>query len=497
MALTKWQPSVLRNSVDEEGEVSWLELFFDLVYVAALIQLGNQLADDVSWAGVARFAGVFTLLWWTWTGTTAFMNAFAVDDVVHRLLIFLQMFAVGNLALVAVSPLDDRSMWMVVAFVIARVPLVLMYARAKSDNEEARGLSRFMAQLVTGGAALWLASLLVPTPYRFAVWGLALAVEFFSPLVFRGRIQGPRMHQGHLRERYALFTIIVLGESFVKVLSELADEGVSVQTQVFGTVIFVIGIALWWTYFDDVADSVIRTGGGRTFLWIYAHLPLAMAMTAYGVAAKKGVVVESFDGSIKDSYLWLLVGSVALGLAAVAVLDWVTYSPHFAVGPALRVGPRVAAAVVVLFIPVVIGTSPALLAVGLVALVAAAQIAVEAVVATRAERQVAAEVREHLSSLDGTCEDLAHAPRPAAPEHGCADCDAAGKAPVQLRQCLICGHVGCCDDTPGRHARAHWEETGHRLIATIEPGDGWAYCYEHETVDPDWRRRTAAEEHAD
>lgn len=108
MVLTKRQPPILRHLVDEKGHVSWLELYFDLIYVAALIQLGDALSSDVTWSGFRHFAGLFVVLWWTWTGTTAFMNRFAVDDVAQRTLMFVQMFAVGSLALVAVAPIEDR-----------------------------------------------------------------------------------------------------------------------------------------------------------------------------------------------------------------------------------------------------------------------------------------------------------------------------------------------------------------------------------------------------
>jgi CPA1 family monovalent cation:H+ antiporter len=46
--------------------------------------------------------------------------------------------------------------------------------------------------------------------------------------------------------------------------------------------------------------------------------------------------------------------------------------------------------------------------------------------------------------------------------------------------CLVCGHVGCCDSSPGRHARLHFEETGHPLIRSAEPGESWRWCYPDE-----------------
>jgi uncharacterized UBP type Zn finger protein len=60
---------------------------------------------------------------------------------------------------------------------------------------------------------------------------------------------------------------------------------------------------------------------------------------------------------------------------------------------------------------------------------------------------------------------------------GCEDCLRIGAEWVHLRLCLSCGHVGCCDNSPNRHATAHYHETSHPLIRSAEPGEEWGYCY--------------------
>ncbi|GLW96961.1 UBP-type zinc finger domain-containing protein [Microtetraspora sp. NBRC 16547] len=76
------------------------------------------------------------------------------------------------------------------------------------------------------------------------------------------------------------------------------------------------------------------------------------------------------------------------------------------------------------------------------------------------------------------CEHLEAAGNPAAvtPE-GCAECLALGIHWVHLRKCLECGHIGCCDSSPGRHATAHFRETGHPVIISFQPGESWRWCY--------------------
>jgi ubiquitin-hydrolase Zn-finger-containing protein len=63
---------------------------------------------------------------------------------------------------------------------------------------------------------------------------------------------------------------------------------------------------------------------------------------------------------------------------------------------------------------------------------------------------------------------------------GCQECLALGMPWVHLRVCLTCGHVGCCDSSPGKHARAHAANLAHPIVASLEPGEGWRWCYVHE-----------------
>ena len=63
---------------------------------------------------------------------------------------------------------------------------------------------------------------------------------------------------------------------------------------------------------------------------------------------------------------------------------------------------------------------------------------------------------------------------------GCEDCRRMGGAWVPLRMCQECGHVGCCDNSPNKHATAHWQTTSHPIIRSFEPGEDWFWCYPDE-----------------
>ena len=82
---------------------------------------------------------------------------------------------------------------------------------------------------------------------------------------------------------------------------------------------------------------------------------------------------------------------------------------------------------------------------------------------------------EHLTSLTAT------EPTTSA---GCEDCITIGGRWVHLRMCMTCGHVGCCNDSPNRHAAEHFDNTGHPVIQSFEPGEHWAWCYVDEQAVP-------------
>jgi uncharacterized UBP type Zn finger protein len=65
----------------------------------------------------------------------------------------------------------------------------------------------------------------------------------------------------------------------------------------------------------------------------------------------------------------------------------------------------------------------------------------------------------------------------------CDQCVAMGSRWVHLRACMTCGQVGCCDQSPNRHARKHWEEHTHQVARSIEPGETWKYCYADDMVE--------------
>lgn len=482
---TRW--SAPRLYVEMEGDtersVSWLELFYDLIFVAALVQLGEGLADDPTGLGVGRFLAGFVLLWWSWTGTTFYMNRFVVDDLPHRLLVLGQMFAIGLLAVGVEDAFGERSAYFALSYAAVRILLVVMYWRADRWMQDGHALSRRFVTYFSTAVVLWIASVFVPAPYRFLVWLVAFAVELAGPFLAPGKaaVRGSPADLPHMQERYALFTIIVLGESLIKLIGALASEELLSSAPLLGALGFLIAAALWWTYFDDVAGARLHQTRNSAYVWVYSHLPLAAGLTALGVAVKKLAKATPTD-ALSGSARWLLLGSLAVALLSIAAIDRVTDSRFYGVRSRDRTRPRLVAAAVVLLIGVFgTGLTATVVAI-LTASVVVGQMAIEVLVAVREDRRLRIDVASAMANaVDDACEHLVVLEGPRAQASGCQGCMEAGHDDwVHLRACIICGWVGCCDDSPGRHAAAHFAGSGHPIIRSLEPGEDWAWCYLHE-----------------
>ena len=348
MASSRWLSPTLHTAHQGEHErkVTWLELFYDLVYVAAIIQLGNTLSNDVSWGGFLRFVALFIPIWWSWTGITFYVNRFVVDDVVHRLLIFTQVGFIAILAMSTVDAFGALGQQFILAYVGIRAILIVLYLRAYRHAPAARPLTRRFIIGFTIAAAIWLVSAFVPPPARYALWALAMIADLAVPFASRrfNTLLPPDVH--HLTERYGLFTIIVAGEAFVKVISSAPTAPLTVHQLLLGGLGLALAGSLWWLYFDDVAGSPLQTTSRAPFIWLYSHLPVAVGLTAFGVAIKKVVFLQAGD-ALPEKYRLLLGGALALYLVFCLLIDLVTTRSHHTRPPRTRAAWRLGAAAVI------------------------------------------------------------------------------------------------------------------------------------------------------
>lgn len=334
--------------------ISWLELFYDLVYVATLIQIGNFLSDNTNIVGFGQFLVLMVVVWWAWTGETFYQNRYVSDDITHRNLVFIQMFAIASLGISVSLAFSDLYMQFAISMIIVRSILVLMYLRAARAHPESRALSMGYAYGFGLGVAIWIGSLLLPPDIVWVGWLVAITLELALPLLppIRELQYKYSFDRPHIIERFGIFTIIVLGESFVKILDDAQGTPLSLDAFLFSVAGLTLTYSLWWLYFADSAEAEVRFDSRpRAFTWLYTHMPLAASLVMYGVGAKKifGEAIDAPGEALYGDYRILYTGAVLMYLLSIALIDFTTAehdgTPHNRRGIVRLIGAAVVAGV--------------------------------------------------------------------------------------------------------------------------------------------------------
>jgi low temperature requirement protein LtrA len=317
-----FSPPRLRTGegAEDERHASWLELFFDLVFVVAITQLGVSLSHDVSAAGFLRFAGLFVPVWWAWIGYTFYADRFDSDDVIQRVAMLLGMLAIAALAVNVGNVAAGSTTGFALSYVAVRAIVIALYVRARRAVPEARELCTFYLIGFSAGTALWVASLPVSEPPRYWLWGIGLVIEVATPLLAGRIIQRIPVHASHIPERFGLFTMIVFGESVVAVAGGTASSNWQLASAVTACLGFVAVGTLWWIYFDFVdRDAPLRHGVARGQTYVYGHLPLLAALTSTGVGVKLAILAGA-SPALRDDARVALAGGVAVLLLTLSLI---------------------------------------------------------------------------------------------------------------------------------------------------------------------------------
>lgn len=317
-----WHPPKLHEEEDQgrERKVSWLELFYDLVFVVIIARLSHYLGHHLDWAGVVGFFFLFVPVYWVWIGGTIYNDRFETYDVSYRVFVFLQLLAISSMAVFIEGGLDKFANAFAWSYVAARLIIIVLWWRGGRHNPVARPLTNRFVLGFSISAGLWALSTFVDNPLSFTLKGIGLAIDVLTPLTsiaIQKRL--PRLSTGKMTERFGLFVIIVLGESLLGVINGFADAE---ATSFVASARFGLGMALvfglWWIYFDFIARRHPTLVLVRRMTWSYSHLFLLSGITALSAILVHivGLKGEALEGNAR----WILLGAYAVVMLAMGVI---------------------------------------------------------------------------------------------------------------------------------------------------------------------------------
>jgi len=309
---------------EEERKTSYLELFFDLVFVFAFTQVTALILEDTSVAGFARSALVLAMVWWAWSAYTWLTNAVDVESIVTRLIVLAAMTGALFMALAVPDAYQDEAAWFAVAYFVVRVLQSALFSwGTRHDPQELRATLKLAPWFLTA-ALVALVGGFVDGDLRAYVWSASIAIDVVGTLFVASA--GWRVMPSHFAERFALIVIIALGESIVAI--GIGTSGLERNlTFAISVVVALAGVAtLWWTYFDFTAVAAERSlrrtppekrGPMARDVFTFFHYPVVLGIILFAVAAKK--TLEHPSDPLSDAGRWALGLGFAFFLLGLAL----------------------------------------------------------------------------------------------------------------------------------------------------------------------------------
>jgi low temperature requirement protein LtrA len=313
------------SAFDSIENVSWLELFYDLVMVAAIIVFSHGLSAVPTWQTALKTVVIFSVLWWVWLITTLLVNADPSTNTLRRGLMFAQMLTMVLLIIVGSHteiPWRDP---------LAPIVGVLLFIVAVF-HEVTRRTNPALAGFAVPRRNAFLAAAVLATlsgflPHRIAgfLW-IATAILMVGPVVFgrfdRG-VERPANNLEHLADRLAALTTIVIGESFIRVA--LTGSGRHLYEINFTIVCleFLVVCSIWIAYFDDFAVAMMPPTPRRQRWWLIGHLPLHIGVIGAAVGLGAFATLREFS-DLTDGDIWLLTAPLMLAFIALGALGVVS-----------------------------------------------------------------------------------------------------------------------------------------------------------------------------
>lgn len=244
------------------ARVTYVELFFDLVFVFAVTQLSHGLMAHPSLLGLVETGLLLMAVWWAWIFTAWVTNWLDPERTPVRIMLFVVMVVGMVMTMSIPKAFGDRGLIFALAFVAIQLGRSLFTAWAMRGHPfQSRNFIRISAWFAASGV-LWIAGGLTEGGARLALWGGALALEYVSPALGfwtpgmgRARAEEWDVEGGHLAERCALFTIIALGESILVMGATTATLAWTPVVIAAFLASFAGSLAMWWIYFSFTAEA--------------------------------------------------------------------------------------------------------------------------------------------------------------------------------------------------------------------------------------------------
>ena len=312
----------------DDQKVTFVELFFDLVFVFSVTQVVRLFHDGFDWTAVGQAILIFWLVWWAWSQLTWTLNAADTTNPIVQVGVLAATGVALFMAVAVPEAFGDRSLWFAATYTVVRgIGMALYYLLAMEDPALKAPLRTWIVTS-SGGLIAVLIGGLVGGSAQYWLWGLAILLDLIAASVST-QSQEWNLYPAHFAERHGLFVIIVLGETLIVGASSFSDTELTNELLVVAVLVVAITGGLWWSYFPramPALEHALASSDGTDQSKIardsysFVHFLMLAGVVAYAAAIEEGIAHA--NSSLEPAAAIALALGMALFVGGMAVALW-------------------------------------------------------------------------------------------------------------------------------------------------------------------------------
>jgi len=307
----------------KERKISWLELFYDLVYVAVIAQLTGHFAEHPNLAALLQFVFLFTIIIWSWMNGSTYHDLHGNNDNRTKYFTLLQMLAVAAVAITIKDYFNGYHLPLAISLSIIQAIITFLWYSTGYYDPSHKPLSFFYILNYCIALGLYLASIFTSLEIANLLWLIAIPINLSPAILSNSRTKRLLAVRGMnftlsaaMVERYGLFTIIVLGECVVGVTHGIASlQDKDIWAWLFFMIAIFICFIIWWIYFDILGDREAKPGHSNYICISLLNFPLIIALAGFGTMLK--VLLEEAEHLYYTEVKWMFCISLSIFLLSI------------------------------------------------------------------------------------------------------------------------------------------------------------------------------------
>ncbi len=332
-----WGPPKKFSAQSEERKISWLELFYDLVYVIAISKITHHLAAHPDITGLLDYTYFFAMIFWGWQNGSQYHDLHGTSGLRTILMTLWQMLIVAALV-VTIGSSDENLVFNVTIAVMAlQLFITYLWWSVGIYDKEHRKLNVPYTVFYLVSFALMFLTLFLEQPYLRIVFYITLVLNFIPPFILHRVLKRRDIDfslSASMTERLGLFTIIVFGEVVLGVINGVsALHQISVSIGISFVLAILIVFALWWLFFRLVSDRPCKKGFKKSSLMQLLYIPTLMSLGIMSVTFS-GLFDSSLHPEINQTTLIKTSFGTAICIFLLGInilLNYLVYPTHFEV----------------------------------------------------------------------------------------------------------------------------------------------------------------------